>query len=174
MSFILLFPNNRDTVRSILAVYANDFWHSLWPDVLKANQADACNGETILKLWTKTRRKLSLDYCWINSKVSKDSSSNYALNRGKSRLNLPAVKSRSIVCQMDADAAHHAGREPGFRDLESDGQLRETHVGRPSEQRARRKEELRGLLDRPRTAAKLREAEDLYDRYAELALENMA
>lgn len=53
--------------------------------------------------------------------------------------------------------------------LESGGQVRETHVGRPSAERARRKEELRGLLDRPRTAAKLREAEDLYERYARLA-----
>jgi hypothetical protein len=53
--------------------------------------------------------------------------------------------------------------------LESGGEVLETHVGRPSEERARRKEELRSLLDRPRTAAKLREAELLYDRYVELA-----
>ena len=53
--------------------------------------------------------------------------------------------------------------------LESGGQVVETHVGRPSEERARRKDELRALLDRPRTAAKLREAEDLYGRYVHLA-----
>jgi hypothetical protein len=52
---------------------------------------------------------------------------------------------------------------------ESGGDLRESHVGRPSHERAARKEELRALLDRPRTAAKLREAQMLYDRYAELA-----
>jgi hypothetical protein len=50
--------------------------------------------------------------------------------------------------------------------LESGGEVRESHVGRPSEERARRKEELRALLEHPRTAAKLREAELLYERYA--------
>jgi hypothetical protein len=53
--------------------------------------------------------------------------------------------------------------------LESGGEVVETHVGRPSAERARRKEELRGLLDRPRTAAVLREAEALYQRYVELS-----
>jgi hypothetical protein len=53
--------------------------------------------------------------------------------------------------------------------LESGGEVRETHVGRPSAERAGRKEELRALFDRPRTAAKLREAEQLYERYSELA-----
>jgi hypothetical protein len=52
---------------------------------------------------------------------------------------------------------------------ESGGEVRETHVGRPSAERARRKEELRALLDRPRTAARLAEAERLYERYAESA-----
>jgi hypothetical protein len=52
---------------------------------------------------------------------------------------------------------------------ESGGDVVETHVGRPSTVRARRKAELAALLDRPRTAARLREAEDLYERYAELA-----
>jgi hypothetical protein len=53
--------------------------------------------------------------------------------------------------------------------LESGGQVLETHVGRPSAERGQRKEELRALLDRPRTGAKLREAEQLYRAYAELA-----
>lgn len=53
--------------------------------------------------------------------------------------------------------------------LESGGQVVETHVGRPSGQRTLRKDELRGLLEHPRTAAKLREAEQLYERYVELA-----
>jgi hypothetical protein len=48
----------------------------------------------------------------------------------------------------------------------------ETHVGRPSGERSRRKEELQALLDQPRTAAKLREAELFYDRYVELAAGN--
>lgn len=52
--------------------------------------------------------------------------------------------------------------------LESGGEVVETHVGRPSASRATRKEELRRLLDRPRTAAKLRQAEDVYQRYLEL------
>lgn len=53
--------------------------------------------------------------------------------------------------------------------LESGGEVVETHVGRPSAERARRKEELRGLLDRPRTAAALGEAEALYQRYVQLS-----
>ena len=53
--------------------------------------------------------------------------------------------------------------------LESGGAVVETHVGRPSAERAGRKEELRALLDRPRTAEKLRAAEELYTRYVELA-----
>jgi hypothetical protein len=52
--------------------------------------------------------------------------------------------------------------------LESGGEVVETHVGRPSEERARRKEELRALLDRPRTTVRLREAEELYQKYLEL------
>lgn len=55
--------------------------------------------------------------------------------------------------------------------LESGGQVVETHVGRPSEERARRKAQLQALLDRPRTAAKLRDAERLYARYVQLARE---
>lgn len=52
---------------------------------------------------------------------------------------------------------------------ESGGEVRESHVGRPSEERARRKEELRASLDRPRTAARLRAAEELFREYVELA-----
>ena len=55
--------------------------------------------------------------------------------------------------------------------LESGGEVVETHVGRPSAERAGRKEELATLLGRPRTAAKLREADELYRRYARLAAE---
>jgi hypothetical protein len=56
--------------------------------------------------------------------------------------------------------------------LESGGKVLETHVGRPSGERARRKQELQALLDRPRTAAKLREADLLYERYVQLAARN--
>jgi hypothetical protein len=52
--------------------------------------------------------------------------------------------------------------------LETGGEVVEALVGRPSEERARRKEELSALLDRPRTAAKLREADLLYERYVGL------
>lgn len=55
--------------------------------------------------------------------------------------------------------------------LETGGQVVESLVGRPSAERARRKDDLRALLDRPRTATKLREAERLYDRYVERAAE---
>lgn len=50
--------------------------------------------------------------------------------------------------------------------LECRGEVVETHVGRPSAVRARRKAELAELLARPGTAARLREAEALYARYA--------
>lgn len=49
--------------------------------------------------------------------------------------------------------------------LETGGEVVESLVGRPSEERARRKEELRDLLDRPATARRLREAEAWYARY---------
>lgn len=52
---------------------------------------------------------------------------------------------------------------------ESGGEVVETHVGRPSAERAQRKQELSALLDTPRTAARLRTAEGLYDRYVRLA-----
>jgi hypothetical protein len=53
--------------------------------------------------------------------------------------------------------------------LESGGQVLETHVGRPSAERVRRKEELRSLLERPRTVRKLCEAEALYEQYVAVA-----
>lgn len=55
--------------------------------------------------------------------------------------------------------------------LECRGQVVETHVGRPSHERNAhaRKAELRALLDVPRTAARMREAEALYERYAAIA-----
>ena len=49
--------------------------------------------------------------------------------------------------------------------LETGGEVVESLVGRPSTERSRRKEELRALLERPRTAGKLHEAEDLHERY---------
>lgn len=54
--------------------------------------------------------------------------------------------------------------------LECRGEVVETHVGRPSTERARRKEELRSLLRRPRTLALLGQAEDLYTRYEARAI----
>jgi hypothetical protein len=53
--------------------------------------------------------------------------------------------------------------------LECRGDVVETHVGRPSAERNRRKEQLSGLLDSPRLRPRLQRAEDLYDRYAQLA-----
>ena len=53
--------------------------------------------------------------------------------------------------------------------LETGGEVVESLVGRPSAERSRRKRELEALLDRPRTAARLRDAEKLFDRYVELA-----
>lgn len=53
--------------------------------------------------------------------------------------------------------------------LECRGEVVETHVGRPSKEREQRKAALRDLFDEPRTAARLREADRLYERYAVLA-----
>ncbi len=53
--------------------------------------------------------------------------------------------------------------------LECQGEVVETHVGRPSEQREVRKKEVRTMMQRPRTRRLLRDAEDIYDRYVSLA-----
>lgn len=53
--------------------------------------------------------------------------------------------------------------------LECRGEVVETHVGRPSAQRDQRKEEIRNAMQRPRTLALLRDANDLFDRYRTLA-----
>jgi hypothetical protein len=52
---------------------------------------------------------------------------------------------------------------------ECHGELRETHVGRPSAERAARKAQLEQLLDAPRTSALLQTAEDCYQQYVSLA-----
>ena len=51
------------------------------------------------------------------------------------------------------------------------GEVVETHVGRPSQERESRKDAVLTMLDRPRTQQLLRQAERLYDQYAALALE---
>lgn len=53
--------------------------------------------------------------------------------------------------------------------LECRGDLVETHVGRPSTERNRRKAELSGQLDSAQLRPRLQRAEDLYHRYAQLA-----
>lgn len=53
--------------------------------------------------------------------------------------------------------------------LECRGAVVETHVGRPSAERAARKHQLTGLLDRPRARDRLRRAEDLFQQYVRLA-----
>lgn len=52
---------------------------------------------------------------------------------------------------------------------ECSGQVLETHVGRPSEERSQHRREFESLLDHPRTAALLRRADAVYERYAQLA-----
>jgi hypothetical protein len=53
--------------------------------------------------------------------------------------------------------------------LETGGEVVESLVGRPSSERSLRKEELRELLERPRTAKKMSTAQALYEQYLELA-----
>lgn len=55
--------------------------------------------------------------------------------------------------------------------LECRGDVVETHVGRPSGEREARKDEIAGLLDRPRVRARLAAAEELYGSYLRLARE---
>lgn len=50
--------------------------------------------------------------------------------------------------------------------LECRGAVVETHVGRPSAQRAQHKADIQAQLQRPRTVALLRQADDVYNRYA--------
>ncbi len=53
--------------------------------------------------------------------------------------------------------------------LETGGQVVESLVGRPSAERAGRKDELRALLEQPRTARRLSAASGLYEQYVDLA-----
>lgn len=53
--------------------------------------------------------------------------------------------------------------------LECRGEVVETHVGRPSPQREQRKDEIRRLMQRPRSQRLLRAADELYGRYVRLA-----
>jgi hypothetical protein len=53
--------------------------------------------------------------------------------------------------------------------LETGGEVVESLVGRPSAERSRRKDELRALLERPRTVEKMSAADVLYEQYMELA-----
>ena len=75
---------------------------------------------------------------------------------------------RRYEATPDNDAAAFTVVEAMNR-LETGGEVDEALVGRPSQARAQRKEELRALFERPRTAARLREAESLYHRYLERA-----
>ena len=64
-------------------------------------------------------------------------------------------------------AAFHLVEE--MNRLETGGEVVESLVGRPSSERSRRKDELRALLERPRTAARLREADNIFEWYLNLA-----
>ena len=55
--------------------------------------------------------------------------------------------------------------------LECRGEVVETHVGRPSAERDARKAEIAASLRRPRAVRLLDEAQDLFQRYVELAKE---
>jgi hypothetical protein len=58
--------------------------------------------------------------------------------------------------------------------LECRGEVVETHVARPSAARAQRKAELESLLNAPRTLRRLAAADELYERYRQLAEEQVA
>jgi hypothetical protein len=53
--------------------------------------------------------------------------------------------------------------------LECRGEVVETHVGRPSSERAERKRQVQGLMGRPRTVARLALADEVYQRYLDAA-----
>jgi hypothetical protein len=54
--------------------------------------------------------------------------------------------------------------------LECRGEVVESHVGRPSAQRAARKQEIAGLMQRERTVRLLAQADEVYDGYEALAM----
>lgn len=54
------------------------------------------------------------------------------------------------------------------------GEVVETHVGRPSQEREGRKGAVLTMMDRPKTQRLLRQAERIYDQYAELASQREA
>lgn len=70
-----------------------------------------------------------------------------------------------------------ANREEAFRLVEEmnrkecRGEVVETHVGRPSQERETHKEAVLRMMGRPRTQRLLRQAERLFDQYAALARE---
>jgi hypothetical protein len=57
--------------------------------------------------------------------------------------------------------------------IECRGEVVETHVGRPSVERDASKAEVRALMERPRTRALLRQADDVYERYVSLAARSL-
>ncbi len=74
---------------------------------------------------------------------------------------------RYVASEQNEAAAFHLVEE--MNRLECRGEIVETHVGRPSAQRDRRKQEIKADLQRPNTLVLLRRAEALYAQYAALA-----
>ncbi len=72
-----------------------------------------------------------------------------------------------LPTEQNQAAAFHLVEE--MNRLECRGEIVETHVGRPSAQRDRRKQEIKADLQRPNTLVLLRRAEALYAQYAALA-----
>jgi hypothetical protein len=67
----LVFPRYCYTMGRILAADTKCAWHILRPDVFKPNETNSGYCVTGLKLRTKWRRQLSLNYRWIDAKIHK-------------------------------------------------------------------------------------------------------
>lgn len=77
----------------------------------------------------------------------------------------------SFVPYEPTEANEHAAFDlvEEMNRLECEGQLVESHVGRPSTERDQGKRQIHTMLQHPRTAERLRRAQGAYDRYAALA-----
>ena len=72
------------------------------------------NAATCASAWTPASVRPEPATCTGLPFDSGDDLFQRALNRGQSGLHLPAVEIGAVVSQRDPDAAHQAGREPGF------------------------------------------------------------
>ena len=65
----IVVPEDRNAMRGVLTGEPEQPRDPLWPNVLKANQADTRDGVAIVKLRAERRRKGTLDNCRIYAEI---------------------------------------------------------------------------------------------------------